>query len=205
MVVVRNLYKRGNVWIVRVVIPADLREQWGKAEEIVSLNTSDEAEALARGTPILAEIKAKIAAMRTKGLPTRPDPQNQSVLLTPDSAERMIRIWRRERLQAAEVAAYNGNLPRLSGNASYEASERLHALSQPKAWETIEDFNTLHSSALGVTPDHPALVHSREIFRRALLSVETTTFQFREGQFPDWDAESEPEVPAKGAAQNRFR
>jgi len=62
--IVRGLIKRGSVWWVRVVVPADLRSVIGKTELLESLGTGDDVEAVRLGTPILAKFKQQIANAR---------------------------------------------------------------------------------------------------------------------------------------------
>ena len=61
---VKGLIQKGRVWWVRVAVPPDVREAIGKTELLESLGTSDPAEAVRLGTPIITKFKQRIADAR---------------------------------------------------------------------------------------------------------------------------------------------
>ncbi len=111
MRVMRGLEKRGNVWRIRVSIPADLRARWGKREEIVSLNTFDQNEAIRHGAPVLAAIKDRIAAMRAGPAATVTLPSPVVEMISPTAVFDTIQLWRSSTIDQDWRAAFNGILP----------------------------------------------------------------------------------------------
>ena len=61
-----NLLRRGELWFVRVSIPADLRDFFGKNEFKVSLRTDSKVEAQLSKLPYVHEFKKKIKEAREK-------------------------------------------------------------------------------------------------------------------------------------------
>lgn len=202
MVVVRNLYKRGNIWIVRVVIPADIRAQWGKKEEIVSLHTAYEAEAIAKHGPVVAEIKGRIAALR-RGVapPPATAPQPSSDRLTPAAMREKIGNWRRSEIEDAYLAFVNGEREPLG---SYEASQRSDLISRLRGdWPKVDSLNAKLASVIGAGEDHPALrlPKIREAFATAWADVLTFTDKFENDDFDGWEfGEDNPATTASTAA-----
>ena len=61
-----NLLRKNELWFVRVSIPADLRDFFGKTEFKVSLHTDSKAEVQLQKLPYAHEFKRKIKEAREK-------------------------------------------------------------------------------------------------------------------------------------------
>lgn len=68
----RNLTQRNGVYVVRVQLPADVRESFGKTAEVRSLRTRDPHQALERVGPMIADIKRQIEKVRRGGKVVQP-------------------------------------------------------------------------------------------------------------------------------------
>ncbi|HEY4030455.1 MAG TPA: DUF6538 domain-containing protein [Caulobacteraceae bacterium] len=181
--VVRGLIKRGGVWWVRVVVPADVRSVIGKTELLATLSTGDNIEAVRLGTPVIAQFKRQIADAR--GEVYAPPPADDR--LTAALAQSRIATWKQVRIHEAEADSFNaapvGSLWRDAG--AVERATLIHALSQPDAAGRVEGFKDRLAEALGVRVDHPALEHIRvqSWFREAWETVERAKERFARGDF----------------------
>lgn len=205
MVVVRNLYKRGNVWIVRVAIPADLQAAWGKASEKVSLKTTSQAEALSLSAPIIANIKAKIAALRAGALPSAEALKGQTERLTLTTLQGRIEAWERAEIDEAYLAHFNGEREALTPNQAYERSSLIGLLDtagerrEPQPWTLVDGFDDHLAEALGVPVSHPGVSLVRGEFGQAWARVLTFTDKFENRNYGEWEV-GKPTVPAKPAS-----
>ncbi|MGH1464518.1 MAG: DUF6538 domain-containing protein [Cognatishimia sp.] len=65
--------RRGAVYYHRAVVPKDIKDTYGKTEEVTYLRTKDRAEAIRRARVLDVEIDEKFDAHRRKLQPTTPD------------------------------------------------------------------------------------------------------------------------------------
>lgn len=194
----KGLEKRGNVWRVRIAVPHDLRAQWGKREEIVSLNTADQNEAIRLGGPIIADIKDRIAALRQPGpAMAKVAAPIRHAVLDPRLVFDAIDQWRFDEIEGDYVAFSNG-----VGVAVPEEEPllRLHL----QHYDTIQNivcFEDRLASLLGVSVDHSILKapRIREHFRKAWNDVEFYNQRFSLGLFDGWDEESPTPHPSSVA------
>lgn len=174
MAVMENVVRVGKTYKVRKRIPVECREAFGVTGEFktVSLDTADKREAQKRAVPILADIDARIAAIRNQSAPPRTDER-----LSPARVETLIREWRHREIKRARDDIYNGD------HDTRDASETSHlryALQHHTTIDKIADFNDRMAAVLGVTPLHPVIARQdeRERFRMAWHDVETYTARF---------------------------
>lgn len=187
MRVMKGLEKRGGVWRVRIAIPADLRAQWGKREEIVSLHTGDEHDAIERGAPIIAAIKRRIKALRNPVQQTASTKAIPTVRLRPEQAFEIIQAWRHDQIDRAYADAFDPIAD--SELRDVEAGSRLrYALSDHSTLDRVVDFDDRLAAVLNRAPDS-AVVHQptvREWFRAAWLDVEAFSDRFSRLDFNGW-------------------
>jgi len=66
-----NLWKRGNVYYLRIRVPVDLVKAFGREFVVQSLRTSDYREALERLRAVQGDVQHSFDALRREGSPTR--------------------------------------------------------------------------------------------------------------------------------------
>lgn len=188
----KGLQKRNGVWRVRVAIPADLRAQWGKREEIVSLNTGDEAEAIERGAPIYADIMRRIKALRN---PAQIDLSKRAIPATrlrPEEAHEIIQAWRHEEIDRAYADAFDP----VEEPAPRDASALSHLRNDLDArrLERIADFDDRLAALLNRSTDSAVIrqPNVREWFRLAWLDVEQYRDRFARQDFNGWPEAGQP-------------
>jgi hypothetical protein len=196
--------RKGGIWWGRVEIPADVRESYGKREEVRSLRTKDKVEAERLWGKIEPEIRAKVATLRAKPVAPEAEPE----LLTPDVVYRRIRDWRDRKISEAQIAIFNGKLSAPTGDAKAARSEMVYALSQPGAWRglyapdrgvawTRYSMDDQHAEAAGVESGHAILTHTKPHFALAWTEAERQIERFFLGDF-DWSLKN-PKVSASPA------
>ena len=181
--IVRGLIKRGGVWWVRVVVPADVRSLFGKTELLESLGTGDDTEAVRLGTPIIAKFKRQIADARGKvSAPPPPDDR-----LTIGLVQSRIDAWERRAIRNAEAAYINDSIAPLSWSDKATRSDFLYALAQPDAAVKVQGFMDRMAEALAVPTNHPALDHRQFQFwfRQGWQRVERAVDRFAAGDFSE--------------------
>lgn len=190
MGLMRGLEKRGNVWRVRVGVPADLRPQWGKREEIISLNTTDENEAITLAAPVIAGIKRRIAALRNPTSAVASEKPPATARLTIPQTFDAIRAWRHATIEHDYLAAFNGMG---SGRHPMAGSATRYALQHNSTIGQIADFDSRLAAVLGIPVDHPVIQRAnvREWFRDAWSDVEAFQDRFSRDDFNGWPEEIE--------------
>jgi integrase len=186
----KGLEKRGKLWRVRIAIPHDLRVRWGKREEVVSLKTADDNEAITRAAPVIAAIKRRIADLRRPS--ADPDPVNAPAMarLTIPQTHEAIRVWRHREIENAYLDAFNG----LSLATDPVGSSALrYSLQHHSTIDRIADFDAKVADVLAIPADHPVLQRAnvREWFREAWSDVEGFRDRFARDDFNGWPEQAE--------------
>lgn len=206
--------KRNGIWWIRLQVPADLQERWGKRNEVRSLRTTDKFRATSLAGPIQEQFKAQVAAMRAAMAPAAATPvvpfkPLTKAIWTPDEADAVIQRWNKATVDQAYLDHFHGTAPTYSrfGEEAGATSERIYALSQ-RRWADVAGFDdaliaTLEREGLKLDPASPALVHLRSTFGTAWESAERHIDRFRNGDFSRWAIEptAAPLRPAESLLQ----
>lgn len=206
MRLMRGITRRGKsgTFYAVVNIPADVRGAFGGArQKWVSLGTTEETEAIRRGAPIIADLKDKIRSAR--GQATRPAASTKQAAtnrhvraIHPDRAWAAIRQWRRDTIEEACVAEFNGTAPKVAiFTPQHSALSQLRAKLQNGDWLAIPGFDAalvkaLTDAGLEAAMGHTALPNLRQWFGEAWNEVEHFADQFRAGRFSVWPEKEEP-------------
>ena len=195
MRVMKGLEKRNGIWRVRVAIPADLRARWGKREEIASLDTADENEAIRLGAPKVADIKQRIKDMRN------PATAETAIRFAQSRKSReevydTIRRWRREEIDRLYREYWGDEAVRADPS---EASQLRYRLDDRQRIEQLPNFTSKLAEILDVAPSTSFLLKPdvREWFRLAWLDVENYRDRFARDDYNGWpDDDDAPVIPA---------
>lgn len=196
----RNIEKRGGIWRVRIAIPADLRAQWGKREEIISLHTADENEAIERAAPIIATIKRRVKALRNPAQETPAALPLPVARLRPEQAFDLIQAWRFDQIDTAYAHAFDPVGEPEPRDA--EAASRLrYDLSDHNRIDRVDGFTERLATVLNRSVESPVLAQPtvREWFRVAWLDVETYLDRFSRNDFNGWPEDDTPVITAASA------
>lgn len=212
----KNILRRGKsgTFYAVVNIPADVRLAFGGArQKWVGLHTTDEHEAVRKGGPVVADIKDAIRAARM-GQPTvQSTPSRPRVPIRPDRAWGAIRQWRKATIDAAQVAAFNGETVWHSygDEPDFTAQADLSRALYEQRWADIPGFDGTLVAALaraGIKADveHPVLAKLRPWFGEAWREVNSFKLEFSIGNWSIWpedddgDEVAAPEPEATPAA-----
>ena len=188
MALMEGVQKIGGVWKIRRRIPTDCLAEFGVKQFFTqSLGTTDRKAAIQLAAPILAEIDARIAAIRA-GSVTPVDVSPEPVTFVPIDRTRAfdtIARWRRASIQTASEKAWSGLLPPLTNDEAVEASGLRAKL---RANVAPEDFLDRFAAVLSVPVGHPVLnrIELRQAFLSAWSDVEDATDDFRHDRFDEW-------------------
>lgn len=193
MRLMKGLEQRNGIWRVRVAIPADLRAAWGKREEIISLNTTDEHEAIRRGAPLIADIKQRIKAMRNPAAPP-PVITRQHPRMSREEVFEAIQKWRREEIEGDYRDFWNGE--GIVHNPE-SASQLRYLLGDHSRIDQIETFTARLADILDVPVATPFLQRQdvREWWRVAWLDVAQWRDRFSRDDFNGWPEEDDTPAP----------
>lgn len=191
----KGLHKRDGIWRVRVAIPADLQVRWGKREEIVSLSTTDENEAIRLGAPKIADIKQRIKDMRKPAAAPLPPAPPAVARLTIPQTFGAIRQWRHYAIDDAYLDAFNGTS---TPHDPVAASSVRYALQHHSTIGQITDFDARLAEVLSIPVDHPVIQRAnvREWFRQAWSDVEGFRDRFQRDDFNGWPEERDAPLVA---------
>lgn len=200
---IRGLQTRNGIWEARKVIPVALRDHFGQSAFTRSLGTTDEAEAVRIGLPILADWKRQIDEARGSSEPISiPAPKPQRLALNPQRVAEALEAWRVTQIDEAFETVFS-EAPEPLWSRSEEASERnarVNLLSEG-SFDQIDGFDdrlieALADHGLSIDAGHPALIRIRPAFARAWKAVENKYREFKGGEFGGWPEDGRS-APAK--------
>lgn len=212
----RNLIQRNGVYVVRVQLPADVRESFGKTAEVRSLRTRDPHQALERAGPMIADIKRQIEKVRRGEKVVQPSASTPApapvASWSPDDAYEAIERWAKAVTDKSYLDHFHGRAPTFDtfGTEAVALSERVYALQQ-RRFGDIPDFDDRLAEVLGeqgidIGAGHPTIPHLRSWFGEAWQRTEAHAARFRQGEFSEWSLNpsteaSESSVTGAGALE----
>lgn len=188
----RNLIQRNGVYVVRVQLPADVRESFGKTAEVRSLRTRDPHQALERAGPMIADIKRQIEKVRRGEKAVQPSAPMPMASWSPDDAYDAIQRWAKAVTDKDYLDHFHGRTPvfEMFGSEAVALSERVYALQQCRFGD-IPGFDdrlveVLSEQGIDIGAGHPTIPHLRSWFGEAWQRTEAHAARFRQGNFSEW-------------------
>lgn len=132
-----GLTLENNTYLVRVVVPADVRSIIGKRELIRSLATGDYGEAVKRWGPVYKEFKAQIAHARARG---------EAVKLDTRAATMALSNWGMASLN--EPVDFSGDSTETPWIVAQQIAGYQKAADDPDGWRSIPNFDAVAADML---------------------------------------------------------